>query len=313
MAEKSTTTPRRLTPAEQAEVNASAAEALGLREVHVETINARPISFAEIQAIADGQQDTFKAYVKDDAGFLSPVEVGPHHALRPTRNGVNDTLRAYYRAVPDPRASTDADQVDADDTLTINVRQNRRGPAERSLSPKDEMTHPYEGKWVADKDTVAGHLVRMEAKSVFGTTHELRLFTTPEAEESARLLHGERRASEDRLDLYVEDSDADPAMLMPIFGSEVTINATLKDLDPEEVKARVEKALAAEFGDALTKNTQVRTRPVKNRRVDVFDAVEHTPLAIGILVSETSLVMRGSHGIETRSHNPGATIMTGEQ
>jgi hypothetical protein len=273
---QSTNNRGRLTESDQAALNASAAEALGLREVHVETINARQITFAEIQAIAASDIKPLPAYIQDQAGFLSPVQVKPHRGQRARSKASDNPHRPVYGAVPD---------------TGLNARSEYRA-----------------------SKSIVGYLVRLEAHSVFGTTSDLRLFTTAEAEESSRLLSGDRRASDDRQRLYIADPRADAQPLMPIFGSEVTVNATLAGLDPDEVKARVEKALAAEFGDLLSKHSRVRTRPVRNRRIDAFDSVSGKPLAIGILDSETHLVMGRGVTVETRSHKPDEpAVLMGDQ
>ena len=156
---------------------------------------------------------------------------------------------------------------------------------------------PSGPEYVADRNTVVGQRVRLEGRTVFGTTAAWEDFTTADAEESALLLDSIRRT-----EFYVADPDGEALPLMPVHGAQATVSVIVEGIDADDLAERIEALLAAEFGTALGKNRKVLTRPVENRRVDVADATNGTLHAVGILAAEVPLVMNGRGAVETRPH-----------
>ena len=223
------------------------------------TVNARPLSYAEIDALAHGQAPlTFDCYKREATGTLTPATCTVEESRgRKYRDTVGVPHRPFYASMLDPR-------------------------------------NP--GRFVADPDDLVGFMVRAEITTIFEGVQGLTLFTSPDAEESAAQVNGFSDPETSRLTVYVADSHAEPQPLTPIYGSQVSVSVCVADIDPETLAARVEEVLRTEFGDSMSKNIKVLTRAVEDRRVAVYDGVDGTPLALGILAAEVPYVKRAKNG-----------------
>lgn len=251
-----------LTAEQQAHLNVAAAQALGLRQVDVETINARTITYDEVERLALAGDFKFDAYIADEVGFLVPVEVH----VTPKRRYADEEVPHHEVHLP--------------------MEKKRGGGVEM----------------VDDPHNTCGYKIEAEAKSVLGNTHGLILYTSARAEESDRILRHNDHAGEDGRRLFLRDPEAKPQPLMPIFGSQATISFIAEGIDADVLADRVRRVLAEEFGDTLRENMKVRTRPVENRRVDVYTYVDRTPVALNILPAEVSMVMEGHGPVQTEPH-----------
>lgn len=63
-----------LSPDQQATLNARAATALGLEEVHIETIVVRPMDAREADLLLADPTATIRGYVRDERGFAVPAQ-----------------------------------------------------------------------------------------------------------------------------------------------------------------------------------------------------------------------------------------------
>ena len=141
-----------------------------------------------------------------------------------------------------------------------------------------------------------GLLVNFHTHSQFGTESSVILCTTPEAEQSVAMV-GDRRPGESRLTIAVPDKDGVEIPLMPLYGSEANTSVIVKDVCAEEITARIEKALKAEFGDAV-KIQKSKSRPVADIRINMYDFVDNTPLAVNVLEAEAFQIAKGSYRTE---------------
>lgn len=215
-----------------------------------ENVKARPVTFAEIQALAE-QPAPLDGFWLEEAGVLVPATLTLSDPQHP---------RAYYPPRPVQRG-----------TETAYVPDTEAGPV--------------------------GHGYQAEVRSTFGTVTQGTLFTSPEAEQSALLVRGHGEPSRTRLRFHVGDAQAGTDLaLAPVYGAQVTLSAVVKGIAPDVLAARVEQVLAAEFGDALSPLLKVRSRPVKDQRVDVTDPITGEVLALNILQAEVSVVMERARG-----------------
>lgn len=111
--------------------------------------------------------------------------------------------------------------------------------------------------------------------------------------------------------IFVADPDGEEMPLLPIYGAQATVSFVVKDISPEELERRVREALADEFGPALRRNLKLRTRPVANERVDVYEAGTERLIAHGILNAEVSAIVQEVSPtlVEVRTHIPNSFII----
>lgn len=220
------------------------------------TVNARPISYAEIEALALDQAPLkFEGFILEHSvrhgQTLTPVEF----SAEKSRKG--EVGKPLYRPVADTRPNAKVGDVRA------------------------------------DPDDVVGYVLTLNYTSMFGTMSGFTLFSSVAAEDSALALRGYGGTIfEHRLRVFVADSHAEEMPLTPVFGSQVSVGMIIKGLDPEEVNRRAEAALLAEFGDAVGKLRKVNTRPVKDYRINIY-TTGHKPLAYNVLSAEASYLNTG--------------------
>lgn len=167
---------------------------------------------------------------------------------------------------------------------------------------------------VADKTTQVGQWVRFTGHTDFGGSVAWNCYTTAAAEHAARTLGTHFNCkpfylATDTDTGYTATGYAMP--LMPVYGAQATVSVVVAGTDPTDLAARIESVLEAEFGKDLGKNRKVKTRAVENRRVDVVDPHDNTPLAIGILAAEVPLVMNLKGAVQTRPHQHAGELLIG--
>lgn len=81
-------------------LNRRAARVLGLPSIEVETVNARPISHAEVESLVSSRQPEFDGYLRDEAGFLAPTTFTVK--ISPSRGFDHKPVPA---AIPNPKSS----------------------------------------------------------------------------------------------------------------------------------------------------------------------------------------------------------------
>lgn len=258
-----------------------------------DTVRAREISHAEVLTLVE-QRCSIRLY-RLAAGKLTPALLVPQ-APRPSAEARR--LRSRLRDAQKRRNGVD------EDLLAVREEQASRG-AYFAAVPDGR------GGFRVDVDAEpVGYAYEFEVRVDTGTVSSATLFSTPEAEESARLIDGAGRILNDRLSLYVHDPKADPVPLQPYFGATATISANIAGIGPAEAKARIEKALRAEFGDDLRRLLDIRTRPVTSDLHDVYDAETDQLIALGVLGPEISQFMRRPGHIQTRPSS-GTNIVVG--
>jgi hypothetical protein len=226
------------------------------------TVNARPITFAEIEALATGEApQEFTAYLQETSAIhgetLTPATITVRQDTALARRGEAVPHYKQYAAVPDDRPSA--------------LKEFRA-----------DVEHPV------------GYKVSVGWVNMFGSQSGLTLFTSPEAEESARVLNGWAESEAGRLRLYVTDAKAPKRPLTPVFGSQLSVGVVVEGVTPEELRERAERALQAEFGDALRPVRKVLTRLVKDARVNVYAMDDRELVATNVLDAETSYVTNGN-------------------
>lgn len=243
------------------------------------TITARPLSFAEIEAIV-ASPEPVEVYTLTEIGTLTPATVrvtGPRGQSRRGRNQSAGDRGAYYAPVPVERG----------------------------------------GKTVYEPDTEQGPIgygYTLEGTTVLGSGVGGTVFTTAEAEKSALLIEGHSEPSRARLTTYVPDDKGGTAMpLTPIWGAQVSLSAVVADIDAETLAERVERALREEFGDNLGQFVKVKTRLVEDRRVDVRDATTKDVLALNILHAEVPAIMEHAIGGVETTPASGRSVVIGGQ
>jgi hypothetical protein len=203
------------------------------------TVHARPISHAEIEALAQADARPLDCYLLESSAV---------HGL---------TLTAT--------------------TLTARkglFGSGRRGTPHKPVYLPEPDTRPnaHPDDYVADTDTVLGHIVQVATRNMFGIHSGLTLFTTEDAERAQRMYRttGHRNPEAHRQRVYVADPDGQEMPLTPVYGAEATLGMIVKGVDPDEALRRAQAALEAEFGEALTLHKEL-SRPVRDRRVNVYD------------------------------------------
>lgn len=248
-------------PATQARLNASAARALGLDDVHVDTAPMRSLTHDDVAAHivaveTTGNPVTWSGYWVDEAGFaepatftLQPNDVSPVHPV------VDDT------------------------------RRSGRGP-------------------VKDRSVVLGKVATIGVATTTGRSHQVPAFDSVEAAEA----NPGRRSGIGPARLA--DPDGDLVPLMPMYGAQASVSILVADTDADELKARITRALEAEFGDDLNAYRKVQTRLVANRRVDLYRAGQ--VVAVDVLAAATPMVMAThGQGLESRTHVPDLPVIVG--
>lgn len=243
---------------------------------NVQIVKVRPITFAEIVALS--------------APDAEPVEV--YLAEQSRRHGLTFTPATLR---PQPR--TGRRFVEAD------IPHDPIGTMVANDAPNAQQ------RWREDKDTVVGHVISCDIKTRFGISTGGSLFTSPEAEETARVVRGYNDPTGTRSKVYVEDAKAGrEERLTPTFGSQVTTGFIVEGIDAEEALARAEAVLRAEFGDALRSTAKFQSRPVKDMRVNVFTTGgDRKPLAINVLDAEVSYYMR-TGAVDVEEVDPAAPL-----
>jgi hypothetical protein len=177
----------------------------------------------------------------------------------------------------------------------------------RNVAAAKPGTGRYDGQFVEDRDEVVGIRGEVNVRTDFGNSDTRNFFSSDEAEEATRMYNATVRGAS-ITECFVDASGDDPASVLkalaPVFGSKVTASFIVEGISPDEVQRRVEAALATEFGQTIAPNRKIQSRPVANRRVDVFSADgERRLLATGILAAEVSMVMaKAGSAVSTQAH-----------
>lgn len=233
------------------------------------TAKVRPISHGEIEALSHPDAEPIEMYVvaphEPEGQVLVRATATPQHRLSAPHQIV-------YAAIVSPRT-------------------------------KDE------GRLVEDLTNPVGRRLKIDLLTEFGKHEGRALYTTPEAEACADELgswrHRSGTATNERLTFLLPDDNGEEMPLMPIYGAMGTTSIVVKDISPEDLQRRIEKALQAEFGDnlAIRKNL---TRAVEDTRVNVFDIETGEALALNVLTSEAHTFARGPY--RTEGVRPGVII-----
>ena len=233
------------------------------------TLKVRPISYEEIAALAENPTTTLDAY-----------EIRSHPV-------VGDVLVAMTY------------QVSSKSRLA-----GRRPAYDRVVYPVVPDTQPgrYEKLRYDSSQEPLGRHFHFDSHSMFGTNSGVTLYTSPEAEQAVALMADNGRdgwhPGNSRLSIAVpDDIDGVETPLMPLYGSQANTSVIVKDVCAEEITARIEKALKAEFGDAV-KIQKLKSRPVADIRINVYDFVDGTPLAVNVLEAEAFRIANGSYRTE---------------
>lgn len=238
------------------------------------TVTIRPITYAEINALAARDAAPVQVYVASESRrhglTFTPATLTPKAKTGRAYEGTDVPHETLYAAVPN-------DSVNA--------------------SP---------GQWREDKSRPVGHVISCDFETMFGTHSGGWLFTSPEAETTAADVRGYTDPTHTRLRVFVEDSKAGRAeRLTPVFGSQVSTGFIVEGIDADEARARAEAALRAEFGDALRTNAKSQSRPVPDRRVNLYTVGDREVLALNVLDSEVSYYMR-SNAVDVEEVDPSA-------
>lgn len=246
-----------------------------------DTVTARPITHAEIATLIEAHRPAGPAAAirlyRAAAGLLTPATLT---LTGPRASGEVRRLRAAAARKRGSRDDSTLDEATILDYAESGAHFGIDQTSGRSAKP-DVAAGPV------------GYCFRAEVIVDTGSTWDVSLFSSREAEAAAVIFDGLSDPGKARGDLYVFDPAADPVPLQPYFGSEITVNANVAGITPEEVKARVEKALTAEFGGSMRKLLDVRTRPVAEIYHDVYDNETGALLGVGILGTEVRQFMRG--------------------
>lgn len=242
-------------------------------QIEYQTVKARPITFAEIEALAARDAEPVDIYwvehTRQHGATLTPARLTP----------IPKQGHAYFDA-PVPHGEVHA--------------------AVENTSPNATT------RWKADKDTVVGYEVRFDITTMFGVQTGGQLFSSPEAERTASLVLGYQDPADRRERIYVQDSKAGrDERLTPVHGSQVTISMVLTGVDAEDGLARATAALQAEFGDAVRPNMKAQSRPVAEKRVNVYANPDGQVIAVNVLTAEVSNYMRTS-SVTTEEVDPAA-------
>lgn len=233
-------------------------------------VHARPITHAEITAVATG------AGPQAFDGFLSDGQ----------------TLTPTLFTVRTRRSARDHGKADA---VTHRVYYAAQKHLDRFGADRG---------YVADKDQPVGYGLTLDTRTMFGREGSQSVFTSAEAEQSARQVHGQSDPARGRTRIHLSDARAPLMPLVALHGSEISVSALVAGLDPETVALRAEAALRREFGDALGARLRIRSRPAEDRRVMVT-SVGRTPaddkvIAVGVLDSEVEFVKESTGCREVR-------------
>lgn len=246
------------------------------------TINARPITFAEI-AHLDSVREPQDVYYLTEIGTLTPATVLVTSRSRSSENQEDGTKR----------------------------RTGRRNSRDYFAAVVDEKASEREGRTVYKPDVArgpVGEYIKVDIRDVFGFIHGGGLFTSSEAEEATALLDLMRDPTSTRRRVYIADPNSEAVPLTPVYGSMLTFSGVVADIEPEELRERAERALRAEFGTAMRANAKILTRPVEDHRVDVTDSETGKTIALGILKAEVHYVTRVGGGITVSASDPDVII-----
>jgi hypothetical protein len=231
-----------------------------------DTVRARPISFAEVAALAHKDAEPLEVYrakvTRQHGRTLTPVTLTPEPVTGTVGTGVDCPHHVMFRAVPDT------------------------GPS---------AMQPY----TVDRSQPVGYQVDCTVVSLFDAKSRVTLYTSEEAERSAELARRVTDPDRGRKLIYVFDPLAEEMPLTPVFGSQLTIGVVVQGLRPDEVLKRAEAALLAEFGDAFGSVRRVTSRHAENIRVNVYADKDKAELvATGVLAAEAGFVAAGKPYVE---------------
>ena len=223
-----------------------------------ETVRARPISFADIAALAHRAAEpveVYRAKVTGQHGLtLTPVTLTPEPVSSKALAGEDFPHHVMFLAVRDD------------------------GPSAM-------------GAYTVDRSQPVGYAVDFTAVSMFGARFRVSLFTSEEAERTAELVRKVKEPARVRQGIYVNDALAGEMRLTPVYGSRLSVGVVVKGLGPEEVAQRAEAALRAEFGDAMGSVRSVMSRAAEDLRVNVYtSSAKDEVLATNVLASEVGFV-----------------------
>lgn len=264
-----------------------------------EYVNARPISVAEIMAMAEGEVESAEVYVPRGTA----------------RHGVTldrATLTLSGNTLARKR------QIDAENEAEVASRpRSKRGhtfAARAAASPvyarKPAPTEREPERTVADVEAgPIGYDVKFSHATEYGIESGFTLTTVPDAVAGgANDVRAERMGAEGIAQCYVADERGSAMRLTPDYGSQMTLGVTIKGVDHVAALARAEAVLRAEFGDALTLHKGL-TRPVPDVRVDVLRSTAdgEVPVAVNVLAADAHHYAKSSV-FATRETDPDMVI-----
>lgn len=216
------------------------------------TVAARPITFAEIEALA--------------------APDGPR------------VVHGYFASDPIPGFTTDLTLTPA--VFEIDRRAHSGGEVygTKPGGPKGEDLVP-------DRKNVVGRRITAAMTTAFRRVTDLTLFTNADAEQATRETGGIRPDGPDRLRLYLADDNADQVPLAPVNGSYATVSFAMPGISPLDLENRLREVLERDFGvDGQRRVVKVLTSPTEERRVDVTDA-DGRLVAVNVLSAEVGNLM----------------------
>ncbi len=231
-----------------------------------ETVRARRISFADVEALAHQGAEPFEAYRAKVTGqhglTLTPVTLTPQPVGGKGLTGEEFPHHVVFQAVPDQRPNA---------------------------------MHPH----TVDRSRPVGYAVDFTSVSAFNARSKFTLFTSEEAERSAVLVRRAREPEQTRETIYVADEQGEELRLTPVYGARLSVGVVIKGIGSEEVVARAEAALQAEFGDALGPVRSVTSQSAEDLRVDAFaSSAKEEVLARNVLAAEVGYLTTGKPYVE---------------
>ena len=171
-------------------------------------------------------------------------------------------------------------------------------------APSFQTTFARDAVGRLDRSRPLGVRLSVRLVDVFGAHHDDYLFTKGKAEEAAAE-SGMSDPARRRQTLYLPSTEDNPRAqrlpLVDIYGAEVNFSCIVAGVSPAALEARVREILAAEFGAALNPLMKSHSRAVFNKRVDVYDTFDDTPIAFNVLAAESGYLRDKAVGpIETR-------------
>ena len=224
----------------------------------------------------------------------------------------------------DAPTSFDAFQANEDGNLvpvTVDVEMFR---GERAKVNTTFAIDKNTGRLDRSKPVGARLTVFITEADGIGETRE-HLFTTKAAEKAATVTASQKIARMDGRDAYaakatrkslwltldsdVFDNDSTGKVarktLAPIHGTKVAAAFVVEGIAPSALEEKIRRFVAEEFGAAQGSVVSVETRPVLDKRVDVFHPVTGEVVALNILADEIDLLAQdAAHvGFDVRPAN----------